>query len=243
MISRDPLGAAEQAAVAEEILSVLRHDLRNRFAIVRNASFYIRRKVVGEAACKKDPKIEEFLAMIDDEVVEASTQLDDPVGAERLFDRRPVRVSAAECARRAAACARIGVTGARVELTAQDGDVDVDPIELSVAVRCLLENAVESMPGGGVAVLQGAPIDTRYVIEITDTGVAPRDVDREAILCPFYTTKPGHFGLGLNIAKRVARRYHGRLVVEPRERGTSAVIELPLAAAPGPDDVRLEPAR
>ncbi|WP_437756368.1 sensor histidine kinase [Sorangium sp. So ce1389] len=243
MISRDPLGAAEHAAVADEILSVLRHDLRNRFAIVRNASFYIRRKVAGEASCRQDPKVEEFLAMIDDEVVEASKQLDDPVGAERLFDRRTARVSAAECARRAAACARIGATGARVELTAQDGDVDVDPLELSVAVRCLIENAVESMPGGGVAVLRGASIGSRYVIEITDTGVAPRDMDREAIMCPFYTTKPGHFGLGLNIAKRVARRYSGRLVVEPRERGTSAVIELPLAAAPGPDDVGLEPAR
>ncbi|WP_438026644.1 sensor histidine kinase [Sorangium sp. So ce233] len=236
MIIWDPLGAAEQAAVADEILSVLRHDMRNRFAIVRNASFYIQRKVSREPTYKKDPKIKEFFAIIDEEVVEASARLDESVGAARLFNRKPARVSAAECARRAAACARIGDSGARVELTAQDGDVDVDPIELSVAVRCLIENAMESMAGGGVVVLQGTSTGSRYLIEIMDTGVAPGGVDHEAMMSPFYTTKPGHFGLGLNIAKRVARRYGGTLVLEAREQGTSAIVNLPLAASPGPDD-------
>ncbi|WP_437964199.1 sensor histidine kinase [Sorangium sp. So ce260] len=234
MISWDPLGAAEQAAVADEILSVLRHDLRNRFAIVRNASFYIRRKVAGEAAYTADPRIAEFFGIIDEEVIAASARLDESVDAARVFTRRSVRVSAADCVRRAAACARIRASGGRVELSAQDGDVEADPIELAVAVRCLIENAVESTPADGVVTVQGSSNGEQYLIQVTDTGAIPSEVDSDALLRPFYTTKPGHFGLGLNIARRVARRYGGTLALEARSRGTSAVIELPLAAPAEP---------
>ncbi|WP_437585824.1 sensor histidine kinase [Sorangium sp. So ce1000] len=242
MINWDPLGAAEQAAIADEILSVLRHDLRNRFAIVRNASFYIKRKVARDAAYSADPRIEEFFGIIDEEVIAASARLEESVDAARLFTRRSVRVSAAGCVRRAAACARIGASGGRIELSAQDGDVEADPIELAVAVRCLIENAVESTPGDGVVTVRGAGSGARYAIEVTDMGAVPCEVDTEAILRPFYSTKPGHFGLGLNIARRVARRYGGTLAVEPRAHGTSAVIALPLAATLAPGDAASEPA-
>ncbi|WP_104977583.1 sensor histidine kinase [Sorangium cellulosum] len=242
MNSWDPLGAAEQAAVADEVLSVLRHDLRNRFAIVRNASFYIKRKVSREAVYRTDPRIEEFFGIIDEEVVAASARLDESIDAARLFTRRSARMSAADCVRRAAACARIGASGVRVELSVEDGDVEADPMELSVAVRCLIENAVESMQGGGVVQVHGTSNGVRYVIEVTDTGAAACAVDSEAILRPFYTTKPGHFGLGLNIARRVAQRYSGTLAVEPQARGTSAFIALPLAASPEAGDAGPEPA-
>ncbi|WP_437605450.1 HAMP domain-containing sensor histidine kinase [Sorangium sp. So ce834] len=242
MISWDPLGAAEQAAVADEILSVLRHDLRNRFAIVRNASFYIKRKVAGDAAYSADPRIAEFFGIIDEEVIAASARLDESVDAARLFTRRSARVSAADCVRRAAACARIGASGARVELSAEDGDVEADPIELAVAVRCLIENAVESTPEDGVVTVQGAASGARYLIQVTDAGGSTGEVDGEALLRPFYTTKPGHFGLGLNIARRVARRYRGALALEPRSRGTSAIIDLPLAAPPDAGGAGPEPA-
>ncbi|KYF87017.1 histidine kinase, partial [Sorangium cellulosum] len=242
MISWDPLGAAEQAAVADEILSVLRHDLRNRFAIVRNASFYIKRKVAGDAAYSADPRIAEFFGIIDEEVIAASARLDESVDAARVFTRRSARVSAADCVRRAAACARVGASGARIELSAEDGDVEADPIELAVAVRCLIENAVASTPGDGVVTVQGAASGGRYLIEVTDAGGSTGEIDGEASLRPFTTTKPGHFGLGLNIARRVARRYGGTLALEPRSRGTSAVIELPLAAPPEPGGAGPEPA-
>ncbi|WP_437323168.1 sensor histidine kinase [Sorangium sp. So ce381] len=242
MNSWDPLGAAEQAAVADEILSVLRHDLRNRFAIVRNASFYIKRKVARDAAYSSDPRIEEFFGIIDEEVIAASARLEESVDAARVFNRRSVCMSAAGCVRRAAACARIGTSGARIVLSAQDGDVDADPIELAVAVRCLIESAVESTPGDGVVTVRGTASGARYCIEVTDTAPAACEADSEAILRPFYTTKPGHSGLGLNIARRVARRYGGTLAVEQRAPGTSVVIALPLAAAPALGDVGSEPA-
>ncbi|WP_437506091.1 sensor histidine kinase [Sorangium sp. So ce1099] len=235
MMSRDPLGAAEQAATAEEIVATLRHDLRNCFGTIRNAAYFIRRKVAREQLCRDDPRVEQFIHVIDEEVLAASALVDDVIGSRARPLRRTVSASARECVHTAAACARIAEPGVRVDVEAVDGVVELDPAELSLAVRCLVENAAESMEGGGVVALRGRVVGARYRIEVEDTGAGVPEAELEAITRPFYTTKPGHLGLGLNIAGRVARRYFGALTIEGgAPRGTRTCIELPLAVeAPG----------
>ncbi|WP_437622307.1 ATP-binding protein [Sorangium sp. So ce1151] len=231
MMSRDPLGAAEQAATAEEIVATLRHDLRNCFGTIRNAAYFIRRKVAREQVCRDDPRVEQFIHVIDEEVIAASALVDDVIGSRARPRGRTVSASALECLRTAVACARIAGPGIRVDVDAADGAVELDPAELSLAVRCLVENAAESMEGGGVVALRGRVVGgARYRIEVEDTGAGVPEAEREAITRPFYTTKPGHLGLGLNIAGRVAHRYFGALTIESgAPRGTRACIELPLA--------------
>ncbi|MGK3998259.1 ATP-binding protein [Sorangium sp. So ce1024] len=234
MMSRDPLGAVEQAATAEEIVATLRHDLRNRFGTIRNAAYFIRRKVAREQVCRDDPRVEQFIHVIDEEVIAASALVDDVIGSRARPLRRTVSASALECVRTAAACARIAGPGIRVDVDAADGVVELDPAELSLAVRCLVENAAEAMEGGGVVTLRGSVVGARYRIEVGDTGAGVPEAELEAITRPFYTTKPGHLGLGLNIAGRVARRYLGTLTIGGgAPRGTRTCIELPLAGAPG----------
>ncbi|WP_437577041.1 ATP-binding protein [Sorangium sp. So ce887] len=235
MMSRDPLGAAEQIATAEEIVATLRHDLRNCVGTIRNAAFFLRRKVAREQVFQDDPRVEQFLHVIDEEAIAASALVDGVVDAKAHLRREPVSASALECVRLAAACARIADPGTRVDVDATDGLVEVDPDELSLAVRCLVENAAEAMAGGGVVALRGSVIGARYRIEVGDTGAGVPEAEREAITRPFYTTKPGRLGLGLNIAGRVARRYFGTLTLgSAAPCGTRACIELPLAATPEP---------
>lgn len=233
MIGWDPLGAAERTAVAEEIVSALRHDLRNRIATIRNAAFYIKRKVSREEVYQKDPRIEQFFKIIDEEVLAASSLTDEPVAAKLLFCRRIMRVNVGECVRSAAACSRITHPGIRVDVDAADGEIEIDAVELSLAVRCLVENAAESMACGGVVTLHGRVDGERYFIEVGDTGAGVPEADRDAITRPFYTTKPGHVGLGLNIAERVARRYMGTLTMLCQPTGTWAILKLLLVASPG----------
>ncbi|AUX48686.1 histidine kinase [Sorangium cellulosum] len=239
-MSRDPLGAAEQAATAEEIVATLRHDLRNCFGTIRNAAFFLKRKVAREQACRDDPRVEQFIHVIDEEAVEASALVDDVVVQSRMPAlRRTVSASARACVHTAAACARFAGTGIHVDVEAADGTVELDPDELALAVRCLVENAAESMAGGGVVTLRGSVVGARYHIEVGDTGAGVPEADREVITRPFYTTKPGHLGLGLNIAARVARRYFGTFAIERRAPcGTRACIELPLGPQGDPGDPR-----
>jgi signal transduction histidine kinase len=62
-------------------------------------------------------------------------------------------------------------------------------------------------------------------------GLAPDVQDR--MLEPFFTTKPGHQGLGLSIARRIASRWGGTLEVASVPGGVQATLRLPAAAATG----------
>jgi signal transduction histidine kinase len=100
----------------------------------------------------------------------------------------------------------------------------------------LIQNAVESMSGGGIlsldmqagdALVRGSrrPVAT---IHITDTGrgMAPEVCAR--LFDPFFTTKEGGTGLGLSIAARIVDKLGGELRFETEEnRGTNFSILLP----------------
>jgi signal transduction histidine kinase len=225
----DPLRLVEHAAVAEEILAGLRHDIGNRLAAVRNAAFYIRRRLSGSDACADDPRIERFLMVIDDEAAAAHASLQAGAVLERLAPRRSGSIDAAECARTAVALARIADPGVRVEVTSEPGAVDADPGELALAIRCLVENGAEAMPGGGLVAVRAAPDAERFVVEVSDGGPGIAEPDHDLVVRAFYTTKPGHAGLGLSIAQRIARRIGGALVIRASAGGAAVALSLPLA--------------
>ena len=70
---------------------------------------------------------------------------------------------------------------------------------------------------------------------ICDRGAGiPARLDGAQLLRSLGTTKPQGSGLGLPIAQKIVHEHGGTLVLEPREgRGAQAVVELPLAGAPG----------
>jgi signal transduction histidine kinase len=120
-----------------------------------------------------------------------------------------------------------------MDLDAQSGFVMVDPNELALAVRCLVENALEATGSSGPVQIRARPVGARYIVEVADSGVGVQESQRAAVLEPFYTTKPGHVGLGLNIAQRLAERYAGSLLFRETSVGTTVALELDLAAAGG----------
>jgi signal transduction histidine kinase len=103
--------------------------------------------------------------------------------------------------------------------------VQVD--ELDLAVFCLLENACEALGAGVVRVRcrQMPDPDALVAVEVIDDGPALPDSARE----PFFTTKPGRLGLGLNVASRVAMRAGGRLELDGGA-GVTARLVLPAGA-------------
>jgi signal transduction histidine kinase len=227
----DPLGSAAHVAFAEELSSSMRHATRNKLAIIRNAATYIRRRVGSTEAWNADPRIDMFYRMLESELEDANDLLEPRELLAHVFVRDVRSVDAAACVRTAIESAHIPA-GLDVRRSTEAGTVTVDARELALAVRCLVQNAGET--GTSIAVSSRAD-GSAYVIEVSDGGPRVALSVIEQMTQPFFTTKPGHVGLGLNIAKRIAYRYGGELKLQPSEpRGLVASLRVPLAPAEGP---------
>jgi len=82
-----------------------------------------------------------------------------------------------------------------------------DPNALKQLLLNLVINAIHAMPEGGTLRLSGAVQDGRLSIEVGDTG---RGIPKEVlprVFDPFFTTRSDGTGLGLAVARKIAREH------------------------------------
>jgi signal transduction histidine kinase len=92
----------------------------------------------------------------------------------------------------------------------------------------LLDNALDAIPHAGSIRISAAKEGDRVVIRITDNGPGIPSANLSKIFDPFFTTKaPGQgTGLGLDIARRLLRRYAGDITVTSRPGRTEFCVSL-----------------
>ena len=83
----------------------------------------------------------------------------------------------------------------------------------------LVTNAYEAMPesGGSITITTGLDARGWVVMEVRDTGKGMSEETVIRAVEPFYTTKPGRFGVGLSIANGIWRRHRGTLAIRSRQ--------------------------
>ncbi|WP_158501764.1 HAMP domain-containing sensor histidine kinase [Vitiosangium sp. GDMCC 1.1324] len=123
--------------------------------------------------------------------------------------------------------------------------------ERPVAVRCdprkvkqllinLVQNALEAAPRGSEVELVVLPTpEGGGRVEVRDRGPGIAPEVRERVFEPGVTTKPQGNGLGLALARALARQHGGELELHPREGG-GCVAELVLPAELVPQQARTE---
>jgi signal transduction histidine kinase len=216
--------------VVWEAAAVLRHDVRNKLASIRNASFYLRRRVESEATAlvEKDKRVPVFFELIGKELDAADTLISEripQIGGEPAV--APVSVEDALDDALMAVPIPSGVSVRRPD----SASALADRTELAIALFCVIENAIEALtPIGGTLTIATRRDGANVAIEISDDGPGLPFEPRRAME-QFVTTKPGRLGLGLAIAKRVVTRMRGTFeLVAGSEHGTRAVIVLPAAS-------------
>jgi two-component system, NtrC family, sensor kinase len=114
-------------------------------------------------------------------------------------------------------------------------ELDLSPVpaihgrasQVRSALLFLLRNAHEASPKGRARITVVTITDSRGwpIIEVRDTGSGMSPGVLERATEPFFTTKAGHLGIGLTIARGIWRRHRGTVSIES-EPGQGTTIRL-----------------
>jgi signal transduction histidine kinase len=126
----------------------------------------------------------------------------------------------------------------RVEGPAEPVELHTDPLKLRQVLVNLLANAVKFTDAGDVVVvlrIEGRDAEVTVYFEVTDTGRGIAREDREHIFEAYWQAAPGPTettsgtGLGLPVARQLARLLGGDVTVARSEpgHGSTFVVSLP----------------
>jgi len=218
---------AERAEVAARKLppelARLLHDLRGP---LNSAVMHLE---VLKRTVSEDQSSAESLRMVLQQLVKLSEMLPAAFGVAALEAGPLTRVSlraVAEEARRAPSLEA-------VRLAAEPWpDVRADAPLLAIGIAELLRNAVEATAAGDRPPEVSARNDTGAVaLSVRDWGRGLPTANPKLLIRLLHSTKPGHRGVGLVTAERVARLHGGALAFEALPDGARVTLQLPALAA------------
>jgi signal transduction histidine kinase len=235
--SQHALVLAEKLAAVGQLAASVGHELRNPLATIRNASKYVGKRLNGPnaAAALADPKVPQFIELMDREVSVCTKIISDLLDFAR--ERAPV---AEPCPLRPLVDDAISVvpeSSARIVNEVPE-DLPVPNLDRDLfrqVLTNLIQNAVEAIPSdrqGEVRVSAEGGQSSPWRISVVDNGSGIPAEALAKIFEPLFTTKTKGTGLGLAIVAGMIKAHHGTIAVESSTgAGTRFVIELPNRAS------------
>jgi signal transduction histidine kinase/putative methionine-R-sulfoxide reductase with GAF domain len=106
-----------------------------------------------------------------------------------------------------------------------------NPVQIEIAFKMIVQNALEAMPDGGELTVETSPTRAAVSVTFRDTGVGMDAATRQKCLEPFFTTKEarGGTGLGLAVVFGIMTRHGGTVDIESEVgRGSVFTLRFPL---------------
>jgi signal transduction histidine kinase len=118
-----------------------------------------------------------------------------------------------------------------IEVRADDARIRCDPRKTKQVLINLVQNALDAAPAGSAVELEVVRDAGGARVRVLDRGRGVPAAVAGAVFSPGVTTKAAGSGLGLTIARALARQHGGDVALAPRPGGgTSAEVTLPGAA-------------
>jgi signal transduction histidine kinase len=238
LVESQTLAARNEKLVSLGLLAAgVAHEIRNPLTAIKAALFLLQKKLRSGSPERSDLEVVEHEILRLERIVNEFLHFARP--AEPKLATIPADQPLAEV--QALLTSQLAKLGIRlVREAAPPLRVTVDPGQIKQVLINLVQNAADSMSGGGTITLRARPDRQRMtngeakvvVLEVADTGKGiPPEVEAR-LFDPFFTTKDGGTGLGLSIAARILEKQGGSLQYQTQvNRGTTFVIVLPEATA------------
>ena len=98
-------------------------------------------------------------------------------------------------------------------------------------IENLLKNALDSMEGKGIIIVDIFNEDKKTIIDVIDTGKGISKQNFSKVFKPGFTTKKRGWGLGLSLSKRIVEQFHkGRIYVKQSDQGKGTTFRIELIA-------------
>jgi signal transduction histidine kinase len=247
------LAKREALAAVGELAAILAHEIRNPLTAIR----------IDLQRVEEVSHDEERRRVLTDRMLEAVRRLDRSVSGVLRVARsgrvqpEPIPLRVPLEAALGTAEPAIAALGGELRASFQPADlphVHGDPAALEQLFLNLLLNAGEALEEHGPKLVEVSVCAARdesvagaaagfAEVRVRDTGrgIPPDQVAR--VFEPLYSTKHGGTGLGLAVAERIARAHGGDIRVDSQPgRGTTMVIQIPLAEAEVKPPGAVEPA-
>ncbi|MDD5655860.1 MAG: ATP-binding protein [Elusimicrobia bacterium] len=235
--AQDELIKKERLAAIGQMASVVGHEIRNPLAVINNSIYFIKTKLGGSPAAP-DAKIEKHIKIIESEIRQANGIINEILTYSRTRELKPERVLLNNWLEELLS---VYPFPPHISLEKRfdpvNPAVDIDTTEMQQAIRNLMNNGIEVMPGQGAVSIQtrvsGDRRSATILVGDSGPGIPPEVLDK--IFAPFFTTKARGTGLGLAVVRKVMDRHGGSVDVESAPgRGTVFKLTLPVVSAGAP---------
>ncbi|MGE5237988.1 MAG: two-component system sensor histidine kinase NtrB [Chloroflexota bacterium] len=219
----------ERLALLGEMASVLAHEIRNPLGSIKGFAQYLIE--VEEKNEVTDDLLRDYLTIIVLESQRLEALTDDLLSYAKPPEVRRAPLNLRDLAEEVrVAFSRHERAGAViVENSVPDISVESDKDKVKQILTNVLENALDSMPEGGVIEITAKRDDGSVALTVTDSGLGMDDETKARAFTPFFTTKTRGTGLGLAVVDRLVRALGGEIRLETKPgTGTRFTVVLPL---------------
>ena len=235
--AQDQLVRKEKLAAIGQLAGGIAHDLRNPLGAIKNALYYLKRRMATSEAARANPRIGQFLEIMDDEVQHASQIISDLMSFARVRkpSLSPTNVVEVLDGSLSSLAMNDGVQVVR-DLEPELPVVMADRDQLYRVFLNLAGNAQEAMSEGGRLTVGARHADGHLEISFADTGAGMGEELLAKIFEPLFTTKAKGTGLGLAVCQKVVQAHGGSIRVQSAPgRGSTFTVVLPLDADVPPE--------
>ena len=200
------------------ISSELAHDLRSPLQTIQNAIYLIQR----------NPENEQLYVMVKQSLQQATDILDNFREYYKGHILQKLQVDPVKVVELSFSELKIPENVTVEKNYPESAPINIDPAKTALALRKLLQNAVDAMPDGGKLVIDVNDEDEQVTVTIKDTGNGiPEDI-RSMIYTPFFSDEKRGKGLGIPTAYRIIASHDGEMsFVSEVGAGTTWTITLP----------------